>query len=79
MCVSTSTFAIFWSQIKQIGVIYSHMEVVGRGSERQLQGGDNLNKILKSGYIHDSLHIKKIYFLHHQITEVALMITNICN
>ena len=31
--------------MKQIGVIFTHFEVVGRGSQTQLQVDGNLNKI----------------------------------
>ena len=43
MSVPTATFAIFWSQIKQSN--FHPLEVVGRGSETQLQVGENFNKI----------------------------------
>ena len=33
------------AQIKQIWVIFSHLEVVGRGSETQLYVAENLNKL----------------------------------
>ena len=33
---------MFWSQIKQIMIIFNPLEVVGRGSETQLHVGENL-------------------------------------
>ena len=44
MCVSTSRFADIYAQIKQMSN-FQPLEVVGRGSETQLQVGENLNKI----------------------------------
>ena len=35
-----------FSQIKQIWVIFSPPEVVGRGSEAQFQVGENLNYLI---------------------------------
>ena len=40
MCVEISRFPNIGSQIKQIGVIVTHLEVVCRGIETQLQVGD---------------------------------------
>ena len=34
-------------QIKQIGGIFIHLKVVGRGSETQIQVGENVNYITK--------------------------------
>ena len=44
MCVLTSRFANVWSQVKQNNKSNFHPpEVVARGSETQLQVGENLN------------------------------------
>ena len=43
--VWTSKFANFPAQIKQIWVIFQPLEVVGCGSETQLQVGANLHEI----------------------------------
>ena len=43
MCVQILSLANVWSKIKQIWVIFTHLEVVGRGSETQLQVGENSN------------------------------------
>ena len=48
MCVYTSRFANICAQIKHIYIYISNfqpLEVVGRGSETQLQVGENLNKV----------------------------------
>ena len=45
MYVQTSRFANVWSQIKQIRVIFSHLNVVSRGSDTQLQVAENANKL----------------------------------
>ena len=45
MCVSTSRFANTLAQIKQKMSNFQPLEVVGRGSEAQLQVGGNLNKL----------------------------------
>ena len=43
----TSRFANFKSQVKQINMGNFHpLEVVGRGSETQLQAGENLNDLI---------------------------------
>ena len=46
MRVSTSRFANVWSQIKQIKNNFHPLDVVGRGSETQLQVGENLNDLI---------------------------------
>ena len=35
-----------WAHIRQIWVIFIHLEVVGRGSETQLQVGENCNYLI---------------------------------
>ena len=42
MCVQRPLFANVWSQIEQIQVIFTHLEVVNRGSEAQLQVGEKI-------------------------------------
>ena len=46
ICVQTSIFANVWSQINKINMSNFHpLEVVCRGSETQVQVGENLNQI----------------------------------
>ena len=44
--VSNRIFAHFWSQIEQNMSNFHKLEVVGRGSETQLQVGENSNYLI---------------------------------
>ena len=46
MSVQTSRFANVWFEIKQIWVIFTNLKFMGRGSETQLQEGENLNYLI---------------------------------
>ena len=48
MSVEASGLVIFWSQIKHIYEYFYPLEVVGRGSETQLEVGENLNEVTYS-------------------------------
>ena len=47
MSVQASSFRHVWFYIKQIWVIFTHaVEIVSRGSETQLQVGENINYLI---------------------------------